>query len=233
MLQLEMDPVNPTRTALVVTTAPGTNSFLRVHVAPSGGVIVLDNNTPLGTFQPTGHIIVYANGAIDNVEVAGFVTLPSMLFGGTGNGTLYGGGGPNVIVGGSGTIVIYGRKTSDLLIGGAGRSEIIGRGGNDLEIAGTTSFDNNIQALAAILAEWSSSDSYATRVADLTGQGSGQGQDLNGNYFLQAGSTVLDDGLGDTLIAGSGRDLLFARIAGGGVLDQVNGLLTGDLLLPL
>jgi uncharacterized repeat protein (TIGR01451 family) len=230
---LQLDPLDSSKTALVFGTLPGSDNLLLFQTDPSGAISVSDNGVELGQFQPTGHLIVYANGANDDVEVADTALSPTMLFGGTGNDTLVGGGGPNVIVGGSGTNQIYGGSISDLLIGGLGQSTIVARSGDALEIAGTTSFDDNLEALAAILAEWSSTDSYAARVANLIGQGNGDGSQLNGNYFLQAGTTVFSNGLGDTLEAGSGQDLLFAHVDGSGVLDVLNNLKDGDQVIDL
>ena len=54
-------------------------------------------------------------------------------------------------------------------------------------------------ALAAILAEWGSTDSYATRIANLMGT-------LNP-------STVHDNGMADNLYGGPGMDWYFAGMA--------------------
>jgi hypothetical protein len=86
--------------------------------------------------------------------------------------------------------------------------------GGNLEIAGSTDFDQDPLALDRIMAEWASSDDYATRLADLTGLDSPSlGQRLNGSYFLTA-STVHPDASPDLLIGGSGNDLFFARVIG-------------------
>ena len=47
-------------------------------------------------------------------------------------------------------------------------------------IGGTTIYDANDVALLAIMNEWNSGDSYATRVGYLTGTAGG----LNGSYYL-------------------------------------------------
>jgi Tol biopolymer transport system component len=230
---LQVDPVDPQKLALVFGTLPGSDNFVRFRPAAGGGVLVLNNGVTLGTLQPTGHIIVYANGANDNVEVAGLLSLPSILFGGAGSDIFYGGGGQNIIVGGSGTNTLYGRSSSELIIGGTGTSTIIGRGGNDLDIAGWTIYDHDIRALAAILAEWASSDDFPTRVADLTGQGNGHGQGLNGNYFLEPGTTVFDNGVQDSITAGAGQELIFANVANGGVLDRISGFGAKDKVIGI
>ncbi len=56
-------------------------------------------------------------------------------------------------------------------------------------IGGGTTWDNSLMALAGLLAEWDSGDSYQTRVQDLFGDRSGG---MNGNYLLDP-QTVLRD----------------------------------------
>jgi len=69
----------------------------------------------------------------------------------------------------------------------------------------------------ALLAEWQSTDSYATRFARLEGKQSGG---LNGKSKLVWGSTVKDDATPDTLTGGAGLDWFFANYPAGS--DTVN-----------
>jgi len=74
-------------------------------------------------------------------------------------------------------------------------------------IGGTTNYDNNAAALAAVLAEWSRTDiDYATRIAHLNGSMSGG---LNGSVLLSP-STVHADGQVNNLYGGAGLDWYFA-----------------------
>jgi hypothetical protein len=106
------------------------------------------------------------------------------------------------------------------MIGGAGLSTLqagdppatnLNQGGAIL-IGGTTDYDGNPAALAALLAEWTSSNDYATRMAHLTGMMSGG---LNGGYLLKASTThsstdtVHDNGLADKLYGATGMDWFF------------------------
>ncbi len=115
---------------------------------------------------------------------------------GSGQDTIYGNfggdggeGGNNLIVAGGGNDTIYAHcglpvtsttsgktaKGQDLIIGGSGTDTVygwpsgytLGSNTGDLFIAGTTNL--SLTALDAVLAEWDSSDSYATRMADLSG----------------------------------------------------------------
>src|SRR5262249_37003495 len=89
------------------------------------------------------------------------------------------------------------------LIGGAGQATLQAGVGDDILIGGTTDYDNNAAALAAILAEWSRTDiDYATRIAHLTGSMSGG---LNGSYVLNS-NTVRGNRQADNLYGGTGMD---------------------------
>jgi hypothetical protein len=93
----------------------------------------------------------------------------------------------------------------DLLIGGLGSGVLVGNRDEDILIAGTTAFDGDAEALAAVMAEWTSEERYADRVAQVRGEGGGPGR--NGGHFLRAegpGATVFDDGARDVLSGGHG-----------------------------
>jgi len=75
-------------------------------------------------------------------------------------------------------------------------------------------FDDNGAALAAIMAEWTSSNDYATRIAHLRGDLAGG---LNGSVFLRSkgpDATVFDDGAADTLQVGPRQRWIFATLDG-------------------
>ncbi len=103
----------------------------RSHAA----VIVTDEGKNLGTFAPTGRIIVYGGPTTSASQstfewVSPRITLPVLMYGGDGPGAsyLFGGGGNNVIVGGSGPnqgpTYIWGGPNYNLLIGGSGGGSI-------------------------------------------------------------------------------------------------------------
>jgi Ca2+-binding RTX toxin-like protein len=195
----------------------GTDQADTISISQSGqtGVSVTINGQVVGTFNPTGRIIVYALGGNDLVQVSGSVTLPAELFGGAGNDTLNGGGGNSILMGGDGDDQLTGGSGRDLLIGGAGADRLVGNSGDDILIAGTTAYDNNIAALEAILSRWNGSDSYSARVAAITaGVGSA-------GYKLTS-ATVFSDSSVDTLTGSSGQDWFFANLdSSGGPLDTI------------
>jgi Ca2+-binding RTX toxin-like protein len=133
--------------------------------------------------------------------------------------SLTGNSADNVLVGGAGNDTLAGGDGNDLLIGGLGADSLQGQAGDDLLIGGTTTFDSNQAALDAIEAEWSSGDTYAQRVAYLTGAPGG----ANGSVFLISGTTVLNDNNAkDTLLGGAGMDLFF-KFGGDMLSDKENG----------
>jgi hypothetical protein len=104
-------------------------------------------------------------------------------------------------------------------------------------IAGSTAFDKNLGALAAVMGEWDSGKSYESREADLRGDATspGFGQRLNGNYFLIAGgpgATVFDDRAVDVLLSQGGRNWYFADVAGP-YADRLYGRRGDEWLDPL
>ena len=108
----------------------------------------------------------------------------------------------------------------DILIGGSGTSTLQAGSGGDILIGGTTSYDNNAAALAAVLAEWSRTDiDYGTRIAHINGSSTGG---LNGSVFLNS-STAHADGQVNDLYGGAGLDWYFA-----GVLDVLFNKATGE-----
>src|SRR5205823_15095646 len=126
--------------------------------------------------------------------------------------------------GGAGDDQLIGGNGPDLLIGGLGADQLVGNSGDDLLIAGTTAFDDNLAALDAIMAEWTSARSYAERVANLSGTGSGSRN--NGETFLTVGgptATVFDDGAVNQLQGASGMNWYFANMSGS-VKDIIRGL---------
>jgi hypothetical protein len=119
--------------------------------------------------------------------------------GSIGNDLIVGNAQANTLIGGTGRNVI---------IGGGGSDNITGGGGDNILIGGTTAWDANPTALAAIMAEWTRTDlSFEQRLADLNSDAP-PSRALNGTYELNK-KTVFDDGLADTLTGGGGLDWFF------------------------
>ncbi|WP_425616193.1 cadherin domain-containing protein [Anatilimnocola sp. NA78] len=141
-----------------------------------------------------------------------------VLLGGPINDILEGREGDDVIVGGGGDDRMIGFTGNDVLIGGLGWDVLDAGEGDDLLIGGTTTYDANVAALQAILAEWTSNATLATRSNNLrTG--------VNG-VRLALGETILNDNSSDCLPSGAGADWLFLQLGDYNCQYSVNDLIT-------
>ena len=144
------------------------------------------------------------------------------LQGGAGNDVLIGGSKNDVLIGGDGDDSLSGGAGRDLLIGGAGEDTLNGDAGEDILIGGTTSHSGNHAALAAILAEWTSANNYATRISNLLNGGG-----ANGSTQLNATTVQNDlnaaDKLNGSAAAPNNTDLDWFFQSTGDVLDAING----------
>jgi hypothetical protein len=162
-----------------------------------------------------------------SVAGAGTFTLSgikqAILIGGTNTTAINAAGfsGTTVLDGNGGKATLTGGSGRNILIGGAGRATLIGGSADDILIGDRTSYDKgtsaNITALEAIMAEWASSDSYATRISDIMGPTGG----LNGNNFLNS-TTVFNAHVADSLTGGAGLDW-FIISSGDTITDLNNG----------
>ena len=148
------------------------------------------------------------------VDASAFSNGPTnVTVNGGGNAIVYGGtaGKDTLTAAGSGDTILIGDGAGDrltdsgtgmnILIGGGPGGDTLTGGGNDILVSGTTTYDGdtatNIAALDAILAEWTSGDSYTTRLGKIfAGVGPGGTDALNS-------STVKQDGKANTLQDGS------------------------------
>jgi len=94
------DPASPGRTALFVGGTSGNDTIVFSPSGNTGDVTVMRNGVTLGTYHPTGRIVVYGNDGNDDIQVAGSITLPAWLYGGKGDDRLKGGNGNNVLIAG-------------------------------------------------------------------------------------------------------------------------------------
>jgi CSLREA domain-containing protein len=206
--------------AVASVTIHGTAAADVIEISPAasaGSVEAIVNGVSQGIFTPTARIIVLAGGGNDDVQVAGSIAVAAWLQGEAGHDRLKGGAGHDVLLGGEGDDQLLGGQGRDLLIGGSGADRLIGNADEDLLIAGFTDFDANNAALAAIMAEWTSTRPFAIRRANLT-NGSGSAKRLNGFYFLNS-QTVHDDDDADMLTGGAGADWFFADLSRDKVTD--------------
>jgi ELWxxDGT repeat protein len=211
---VEADPAQAGAEMLVITD-PGN----LVLAGNSSSVSLTYYGIALGNVLPTNNqtfalVEAFATGTSQDILNASNLSVSSVLVGGSGGCTLYGGSGRNLLIAGTGSGTLYAGSAGDILIGG------------------TTSYDSNTTsdqtALAYIMAEWDSTASYSTRVNQLSGKlGSGG---LNGSYFLGSATVsennALDQLHGYSLATGSSLDWFFAhrpKKNGDQVYNQVGG----------
>jgi hypothetical protein len=120
--------------------------------------------------------------------------------GGAGNDTLIGNAANNILLGGAGNDRLDGGLGRDLLIGGQGRDRLSGQGDEDILIGSETIYDDNMEALRAVMSEWGRLEQFDERMASLQG---GVGEELT---RLVEAETVLDDDLIDELFGGDGMN---------------------------
>ncbi|MBX9655190.1 hypothetical protein K2Y11_16370, partial [bacterium] len=165
-----------------------------------------------------------------------------LIIGGTGSDTLDGGSGNDLIIGDFDAI---NPGSADLLIGGDGNDLIIGSGGGDtlngglgqdLLIAGSIPLSRNngvayfpedffpddsypeTPGYQEIWDVWRDGSSLENRQAELQGTVSSP---LESQYYLQPGTTILDDGAVDSVLGGSDGDWLVYD-PGQDISDYVN-----------
>jgi len=121
------------------------------------------------TANPPLIIDASAFSGATNLTAAG--TVDAIVYGGSGaSGTLTAAGsGKNILISEAADTTLTDTGTGrNILIGGGAGGDSLAGNGNDILVSGTTQYDSktgtNIAALDAILAEWSSSDSYARRI---------------------------------------------------------------------
>lgn len=149
-----------------------------------------------------------------------------LLFGRGGDDDLWAGGGNNALLGGGGADTLYAGQGRNLLIGGDGIDRLMDRQPfrpqhGSILIGGSTIYDQDIQAIDAVLSEWSSKHPLKKRIANLT-DGSGSKNRLNGDYFLNA-DTLVDDHEPDRIVGDSRMDW-FLEFPGDAVDDLRPGL---------
>ncbi len=241
---VQADPLDPDKRVLIVGGSTGDDKIdikqEKGKHADDDEILIKINEREMGRFKrkarfgpPIDSIVVYGQAGDDKITVASQIDIPAQLFGDDGDDKLTAGGGPTTLVGGDGDDVLHGGNGRNVMIGGRGKDRLVGEGGEDLLIGGFTLFDDDLEALTAIMAEWNSNRSYVSRVANLRGDESSphfSAQRANGQVFLTArgpSATVFDDNERDKLTGSGGRDWYFAAI--GGDEDQDNDRIT-DLL---
>jgi hypothetical protein len=187
-------------------------TLTNTSLALSGG-----GNMSLASFKAAKLTVTTASGNPQYVvDVSGFSNGPTnVTINGGGNAIVYGGtaGRSTLTAAGSGDDILIGDGAGDkltdsgsgmnILIGGGAGGDTLTGNGNDILVSGATQYDSNtaanIAALDAILAEWTSSDSYMTRTNKISGLEAGLSALLNSNTITQdAKANTLKDSTSQT-----------------------------------
>ncbi len=231
---MTVDPTDSTKTALVILPPSTGATIVITPTNPTGtsvSVTVNGKAIPGGPFTPTGHIFVYGQSGkniIEEVANQGWlVAVPAILFAGTGASTLSAAGSSanNILVGGVGADTLTGGSGRDILIGGGGAASLHAGKGDDVLIGGSTIFDNNLNALAAIMAEWSRADlTYNERIDDLFSGGG-----LNGPYLFNAQTIIAGTASSQFFGGSTAQDWFWLSLNNKKPADKLTGYTTGEV----
>jgi Ca2+-binding RTX toxin-like protein len=247
LLYLESQPDDNGNVDIHTNNPKGDVVKITTVVAADGtknDAVTVNGVTTFYAVLTTNSITINTDGGADSVIADNSVTTKLIIYTGEGDDTVTGGGGTNFIFGGGGSDKLNGGPKGDVVIGGAGEDSVNGNGGNDIVIGGpnndhvnggsgddivipgTTAYDSDLSALSSLLAEWTSSHSFTTRVNNIK---SGSSGGLNDPFFLRptgSDKTVIDDSDIDSLTGGLGRDLFFRKNSGPNK-DLITDLNTG------
>jgi len=220
------DPQLAGKTALLVSGS--TLDDVIVVDGANGKVTVTLNGNSIGSFKPTGRVIVLGGSGQDTISATGQISVPVMLYGEAGNDSLNGGSGAAILVGGDGNDQLISDGGADLLLGGDGQDNLNGGKGEDILIGGITSYDAattaNFQSLCFIQDEWLTNQTYARRTGHIAGTLSGG---KNGANVFNT-TTIFDDGDADVITGGLGQDWYFGRKP----IDTIDNV-AGELLVTV
>ena len=195
LILVTTDPIDLSQTTLFIggsdgddrITVGGRSSGLKASIRGGDGIDAVESGIQ------ADRIVIYGNDGNDSIKVFNSAgDRPAELFGGAGNDWIRSGKGDDTIVGGEGNDFIAGHDGRDVLIGGEGSDLIIGHREDDILISGTYTGQQDLASLRAIMAAWTTSDSYTSRVASLSS--------------LLNDSTVSDDDSFDLLLGLQGQD---------------------------
>jgi len=201
------------------------NDTMTVRTANTAGtqITVALNGQDVGTWLPAG-VTLFAREGADTVTTVGPAKPRLTVDGGADNDSIdvESAVGPTVLIGSAGDDVLKGGAGRDVLIGGAGSDTLDGRGNEDILLAASLTYQSDPLALKLVSAEWNRATvSYETRRDHLLGELAGG---LNRPNLLDS-TTVVDDGVSDSVTGGTERDWFFNSTA---IADNLLDLATDE-----
>jgi Ca2+-binding RTX toxin-like protein len=170
-------------------------------------IYATDLHVSAAIFGEAGHDLITGGSANDLLDGGDGVDRlwaglgNDLVRGGNDNDFLYGREGNDLLLGGAGNDYLDGWDGADLLIGGTGSDTLCGGAGEDLLIGGATSYDQDLTALASLLANWSSQTEMDARISLIE----------NDPNFPLTLASITDDGVKDTLVGGAAADWYFGQ----------------------
>ena len=191
--------IDPTGVLQIVGTSEDDHVSINERANGQGVVVhassLLDRPFEVFSAASVVSIVSYLCEGDDHLNISGNIELPAVIHGDGGNDHLHGGGSAAVLLGGSGDDMIVGGPGNALLIGGIGLDRLVASSGGDVLIGGSTTNDDDNNALLQMVAEWNNGDPYADRVA-----------------AIDASLSVVDDNDADLNTGSDGLDLFYAGI---------------------
>ena len=216
----------------------GTDGNDSITVNVVGSDYQVNVNGDISTFaiaDVTGDIIICGHDGDDDIRVAPGVTQSTQIFAGSGDDTVFGGGGRDVVEAGLGNDTVFGRGGNDRLLGEDGDDTLEGNAGDDVIVTGDGTDtavgglgnDNLLGGGGADTLEGSAGNDElfgGDGDDDLSG---GTGDDV---VLGQQGNDIVDGDAGnDTLVGGAGDD----TINGGAGDDEISGQSGDDTIFGM
>jgi predicted outer membrane repeat protein len=195
-VRLVPDPLDRGKNVLVVV---GTRRSDAIGLRVDDGDVEVTLNGDFHNFDAAAVHRAVVFGLEGNDTIRSSLAVGTLLDGGRGADTLAGGAGFDILLGGNGADVLAGGGGRDLLIGGNGGDRLAGGSGDDLLVGGATAHDRDARALALVLAEWTSTRTYAERRDNL----------LAGAGVPQFGPAQVFDGFADVLTGDAGLEFFY------------------------
>jgi hypothetical protein len=209
---IQTDPAHTSQQMLIIKDS-GYGYTIDLGSAGNNGVSLTVDGSNLGTIAPTNTnafalvMVLSSSTGYETID-ASSLAISSVLVGGSGSSYLHGGSGRNLLIAGSGSASLHAGSAGDILIGGY------------------STYDSNATALAYIMAEWDSSDSYSTRVSKISKGGGLNGYGLNGSTVFDNSHT--DYLYGYSLASGNSLDWFFAHTRGKYNKDYIYNLMSAE-----
>jgi hypothetical protein len=141
-------------------------------------------------------IVAHLLDGDDHMTIAGNVTTPTLIRGGSGSDFIHTAGGPAILIGGTGNDVLQGGAGRNILIGGGGSDTLKAGRSGDVLVGGSANLDDDDQTLFDLLARWNSNESLQSRM----------------DHIIDSLIVEYDDEEQNALYGGAGHDLIFADL---------------------